>query len=231
MGPKFIIDDKNAISWCILESLYKLRIRGSDQLKMYWNCTTWKSIKRYRCRIINIWKRWWREVLIRIFDCEILTPDMRKSKQVQWSRVTGDQAVLKMDQEFAINGEPKVSIREETNAVSDTTVMIVQNRHQKPLHHLSHQHQHQEEWYLLPVEKTKASVRRETNVVSGMRVTIVQNRHRMPNHPLSHQLQEHKVEVRREKETSETGSQSGKFNRQPCKYFLKGTCTKSPCEY
>ena len=26
-------------------------------------------------------------------------------------------------------------------------------------------------------------------------------------------------------------SQSGKFNRLPCKYFLKGTCTKSPCEY
>ena len=26
-------------------------------------------------------------------------------------------------------------------------------------------------------------------------------------------------------------SQSEKFNRPPCKYFLKGTCTKSPCEY
>ena len=26
-------------------------------------------------------------------------------------------------------------------------------------------------------------------------------------------------------------SQSEKFNRQPCKFFLKGTCTKSPCEY
>ena len=35
----------------------------------------------------------------------------------------------------------KVSVREETNAVSDTRVMIVQNRHQKPLHPLSHQHQ------------------------------------------------------------------------------------------
>ena len=34
----------------------------------------------------------------------------------------------------------KVSVREETNAVSDTRVMIVQNRHQKPLHPLSHQH-------------------------------------------------------------------------------------------
>ena len=26
-------------------------------------------------------------------------------------------------------------------------------------------------------------------------------------------------------------SQSGKSNRQPCKHFLKGTCTKFPCEY
>ena len=26
-------------------------------------------------------------------------------------------------------------------------------------------------------------------------------------------------------------SQSVKFNRPPCKYFLKGTCTKSPCEF
>ena len=26
-------------------------------------------------------------------------------------------------------------------------------------------------------------------------------------------------------------SQSEKFNRPPCKYFLKGICTKWPCEY
>ena len=35
----------------------------------------------------------------------------------------------------------KASVREETNAVSDTRVMIVRNRHQKPLHPPSHQHQ------------------------------------------------------------------------------------------
>ena len=34
----------------------------------------------------------------------------------------------------------KVSVGEETNAVSDTRVMIVKNRHQKPLYPLSHQH-------------------------------------------------------------------------------------------
>ena len=49
--------------------------------------------------------------------------------------------VLKKEKDFAISGKQKVSVREETNAVSDTTVMIVQNRHQKPLHPRSSQHQ------------------------------------------------------------------------------------------
>ena len=49
--------------------------------------------------------------------------------------------VLKEAKEFAISEKQKVSVREETNAVSVTRVMVVQNRHQKPLHPLSHQHQ------------------------------------------------------------------------------------------
>ena len=36
----------------ILVSLYKLRIRESDQLK-FWNCTTWKFIRGYRRPIIK----------------------------------------------------------------------------------------------------------------------------------------------------------------------------------
>ena len=35
----------------------------------------------------------------------------------------------------------KGSVREETNAVSGTTFISVQNTHQKPLHPLNHQHQ------------------------------------------------------------------------------------------
>ena len=38
--------------------------------------------------------------------------------------------VLKEEKEFAISGKQKGSAREETNAVSGTTVMSVQNRHQ-----------------------------------------------------------------------------------------------------
>ena len=42
--------------------------------------------------------------------------------------------VLNGEKEFAISGMQKGSVREETTAVSGTTVMSVQNRHRKPLH-------------------------------------------------------------------------------------------------
>ena len=44
-----------------------------------------------------------------------------------------DESVLKEDKELAINGKQKGSVREETNAVSGTKVMSVQNQQ-------SHQH-------------------------------------------------------------------------------------------
>ena len=59
----------------------------------------------------------------------------------------------------------------------------------------------------------------------------MQSRHQKPHHPLSHNLQKHEEEVCRENRNARGRSQSEKFNRPPCKYFLKGTCTKSPCEY
>ena len=34
----------------VLESLYRLRIRESDQLKTLQNCTKWEFIRRYRCK-------------------------------------------------------------------------------------------------------------------------------------------------------------------------------------
>ena len=79
--------------------------------------------------------------------------------------------------------------------------------------------------------KKKSSVRIETSVVSRMRVTIVQSRYQKPHHTLSHKLQKHEVEVCREKRNASGKMQSEKFNRPPCTYFMKGTCTKSPCEY
>ena len=64
-----------------------------------------------------------------------------KLRQEQWLRVAGEKVALREEQEFANSGKQKVSVREETSAVSDTRVMIVQNRHQKQLHPLIHQHQ------------------------------------------------------------------------------------------
>ena len=49
---------------------------------------------------------------------------------------------LREEKEFAISGKQKViSVRGMTIAVSGTGVTIVQNRHQKPLRLVSHQHQ------------------------------------------------------------------------------------------
>ena len=76
--------------------------------------------------------------------------------------------------------------------------------------------------------KKKASVRKETNAVSGMRVTIVrknQNTKPPPSEP----------SMSRGRSVSKKNSVRGKSNhgailRQPCRYCLKGTCTRSPCE-
>ena len=63
-----------------------------------------------------------------------------------------------------------------------------------------------------------------------MRVTIVhQNRHRMPSYLLSHQR--HEEEAHSRKRSVRGRSQTGRILRQPCRYYLKGTCSRSPCEY
>ena len=69
--------------------------------------------------------------------------------------------------------------------------------------------------------KRMDSVREETSVVSGTMNISVQSR-------LNHRHKE--VEVRRGKRASSGWSPSGKFARQPCKVYLKGICTKSPCD-
>ena len=103
----------------VLESLYTLRIRESDQLKTVLEL---HDLEIHQKISIISWKRWWKEVYVRNFDYENLTPAMRELKQVQWLRVAGDLVVSKGDKEFAINGKQKDSVR-------------------KPLHPLSHQHQ------------------------------------------------------------------------------------------
>ena len=77
--------------------------------------------------------------------------------------------------------------------------------------------------------KQKDSVREETSVVSGTMKISVQNRHQKPLHFLK--LQHKEAEARREKKNVFGRSPSGKFDRQPCTDYLKGTCTKSLCDY
>ena len=62
--------------------------------------------------------------------------------------------------------------------------------------------------------KRKGSVPEETSAGSGTAVRSVQNQHPKPLR----------------KGTLRGRSPSGRSNRQPCKNFLKGTCTKLPCD-
>ena len=78
--------------------------------------------------------------------------------------------------------------------------------------------------------KNKASVREETNAVSSMRVTIMhKNQNTLPPRLLSQP--HHEVVVCRRKEVSEAKSNHGAILRQPCRCYLRGTCTRTPCEY
>ena len=65
-----------------------------------------------------------------------MMPDMRKSKQVQWSRVTRDE--VKEEEVFVTSGKKKGSVRRETTAVSGMRVTIVRSRRRKPNHPMSH---------------------------------------------------------------------------------------------
>ena len=107
----------------VLESLYKLRIRESDQLKTVEDLFDMEI--HQKISMPNSQKL----VRFRNFDCENLTPETGKLRQDQWVRVAGISVVLREEKELAISGKQKASVREETN------------RHQKPLHPLSHQHQ------------------------------------------------------------------------------------------
>ena len=83
--------------------------------------------------------------------------------------------------------------------------------------------------YLLPVERTRP-VRKETDAVSATNPKIVRkNQSTLPPHLLSQP--HHEVEVCRGREVSEAKVTMGPFFDKPCRYCLKGTCTRTLCEY
>ena len=123
----------------ILWSLYKLRIRESEQLKTVLEFYE-MDIQKISMPNYQKLKTMVKEVQIRNSECETLTPSTGKSKQDQWSRVQRTQVALKEEKENVTSGKTKTSVRRETSAVSGMRVMIMrQNRHRKPLHPLSHQ--------------------------------------------------------------------------------------------
>ena len=167
----------------VLESLYKLRVRESDQPR----------------------------TVLELYDMEIhqkiSMPNCQKLKTMVKRSIDQKLRLRKFDARHE---------KIETGAVV---------RSQKGLSGVK------EERYLLPVERNKGSVRKETNAVSGTTVMSLQNRHQKPHHPLSHNFSKTQGRGVSRRRAARGRSQSEKFNRPPCKYFLKGTCTKSPCEY
>ena len=114
------------ISWKVCANWEYMSPRNS---KPYWNCTTWRFIRGYRCPIIRNWRQWWREEEIRNSDCETLTPGTGKSKQEHWSSIERDFAALKEERVPITSGKKKANVPRETSAVS---------RHENR-HLLSHQ--------------------------------------------------------------------------------------------
>ena len=70
----------------------------------------------------------------------------------------------------------------------------------------------------------------ETVAVSATKPKIVRkNQDTLPPRLLSQPY--HDVEVCREREVFEAKGNHGSILRQPCRYHLKGTCTRTSCEY
>ena len=123
----------------ILESLYKLRTRESDQLRtvlQLYDMEIHQRISRLDDQKLKTMvrrsldqKHW-----LRNFDAR-----HEKIETGAWSRVKRDQVVLEEEKVFVTNGKIKASVRRETSAVSGMRVTIVQSWHQKTRHPLSHQ--------------------------------------------------------------------------------------------
>ena len=126
----------------VVESLYKLSIRESGRLKTVLELYDMKihqkiSMPNYQ-KLKTMVKRGINQKL-RLRNSDARNEEIEIGAVV--TRRRGSRGIEREEREFAVSGTQKVRVREETHAVSDTRVMIVKSRHQKPLHPLSHQHQ------------------------------------------------------------------------------------------
>ena len=76
--------------------------------------------------------------------------------------------------------------------------------------------------YVLPAESQRPMFEGRQVQFLTLVLIVHQNRHRQPLHPLSHQSRESSVRGK---------SNPDMILRLSCRYFMKGTCTRSPCEY
>ena len=89
----------------ILEGLYKLRIRGVlRNSRPYWNCTTWRLIRRSWDLIVTDWKLWWREVSSKKFEIRILGAEMEILRRTLWLRIRDKTACTKHSWRFLAMG-------------------------------------------------------------------------------------------------------------------------------
>ena len=124
----------------VLESLFKLRIRESDQLKSVLELYDLQIHQKISKQDYQNLKRWSREAWIRNSDYETLTPDTGKSKKGQLSRIERDEVVLKEEKVCPTSGKKKANVRKEIIAVSGTMKISVQIRHQNPLRPVNCRH-------------------------------------------------------------------------------------------
>ena len=121
----------------ILESLYKLRIRESAQLKTVLELYDMEihqmiSMSKYQKLETMVKRSKNQKLRLRNFDA------MGKLNQEQWSRVERDQSALKEENIPVTSGKKKASVRKETDAVSGTEPKTAHKKqHTLPLRLLS----------------------------------------------------------------------------------------------
>ena len=128
VGRNFIVYDENP-AWWHLGTIVQTKNTSLKNIRPYWNCTTWRLIRRSVNLIFTDWKRWWREVSSKEFEMIILGAEMEILRRTPWSRIREQNSVYKEFLEIVGNGKPTGSVWKETIAVSATIWISVEKLH------------------------------------------------------------------------------------------------------
>ena len=133
-GMEFLLSMEQFPPDVVLESLYKLRIRGSEKLKTVLELYNYgDSSEEGWTWLSQIEDNGKKEVSSRIWEWRILRPGTDIMKQAPWSRIIGNNVAFKEDKENVGNGKLTGGVRKETNAVSGTIMISVQDLRHRPL--------------------------------------------------------------------------------------------------